>query len=330
MFTRILVPLDKSSLAECVLPHAVALSRRLGGRLTLLHVLEPPSNRGASRFVDALGWEIVRAEAQSYLAEQAERLGAAGVAADTAIVEGRPAAAIIDYGLKEQVTLLILSSHGGSGLTGWNVSSTVQKILTACTISTLIVRAYRPAGEEGKELEAVYRRLLVPLDGSRRADHALAAATTLARAYQAEVLLTHVVRRPELVQRLPPTPDDLDLVERLVERNEAEAAKYLEQMRARLAEEGVASRVRLLVSENSTAALHELVVAEEVDLVVLCAHGHSGSVPWPLGSSVLNMVMYGSTPLLIVQDLAPGKLQTRPDDSLGESPRRLSQAQNAA
>jgi nucleotide-binding universal stress UspA family protein len=44
-------------------------------------------------------------------------------------------------------------------------------------------------------------------------------------------------------------------------------------------------------------------VEEPVDLVVLSAHGYSGSAEWPYGSVALNFIAYGTTPLLIVQDL---------------------------
>jgi hypothetical protein len=65
----------------------------------------------------------------------------------------------------------------------------------------------------------------------------------------------------------------------------------------------------LLVSENSAASLHDLVEQESVDMVMLSAHGYSGGIKWPYGSMVINFIGYGTTPLLIVQDLSPDEVE---------------------
>ena len=67
MFERILVPLDRSPLAECVLPHAVAVARSLDSQLMLLHILSPAGRQDGLRVVDPLEWQLRRAEAESYL-----------------------------------------------------------------------------------------------------------------------------------------------------------------------------------------------------------------------------------------------------------------------
>ena len=63
MFERILVPLDRSPLAECVLPHAVAVARSLDSQLMLLHILSPSGRQDGPRAVDPLEWQLRRAEA---------------------------------------------------------------------------------------------------------------------------------------------------------------------------------------------------------------------------------------------------------------------------
>ena len=66
----------------------------------------------------------------------------------------------------------------------------------------------------------------------------------------------------------------------------------------------------LQVSDNAAATLHELVAQENIDLVVLSAHGYSGGTKWPYGSVALNFIVYGATPLLIVQDLSQDELES--------------------
>jgi nucleotide-binding universal stress UspA family protein len=301
MFERILVPLDRSPLAECVLPHVVALARSLDSQLMLLHVLSPSDRQGGLRAVDALDSQLRRAVAESYLEGVRARLQEVGVAAQTKVIDGDAAEQILTLARENQIGLAILSSHGRSGLSGWNVSSVVQKVIMRAPISLMIVRAYQPAQPDLAGLR--YRRVMVPLDGSVRAESVLPLATTLARA-EAQVVLAHVVQRPQMPRRTPPSQEDSDLADRIVERNRSEAEQYLETVRAQLPSTAV--ETRLLISNHAAAALHELAEQENADLVLLCAHGYSGELRWPYGGMAVSFVAYGSSPLLIFQD-APAR-----------------------
>jgi nucleotide-binding universal stress UspA family protein len=304
MIEHVLVPLDGSSLAECVLPHVVAVTRACGSRVTLLQVLERPSTAGPVRFVDPLRWYMSEAEARAYLDGWTNRLQEAGLRVHSVLLEGQAAERIIEFARDEGAGLIILSSHGRSGLSGWNVSSIVQKIILRAYIPAMLVRAYRPAPAELTSLR--YRRLLLPLDGSRRAECALPLATHLARFHRAELLLAHVVSRPPMLCRLTVTQEDIELADRIAERNRMEALRYLEQLRP---QQDVDVRIRLLVGDHVAAILHDLVEEESVDLVVLSAHGYSGGTRWPYGSMAVNFIGYGTTPLLIVQDLSPDEVE---------------------
>jgi hypothetical protein len=113
------------------------------------------------------------------------------------------------------------------------------------------------------------------------------------------LVLVHVVAKPNLFSRLP-AAEDTGLVDQLVERNLEEAAEYLEQLHARLP---VENETHLFVSDNVSHTLHKLVEQEEIDLVSVSAHGYSSSTQQLYGSVVANLIFYGSTPLLIKQDL---------------------------
>ena len=67
MFDHILVPLDGSSLAECVLPHAIAIAKAFSAQITLVHVLEHPATSRGSSNVDPLDWSLNRLAANLYL-----------------------------------------------------------------------------------------------------------------------------------------------------------------------------------------------------------------------------------------------------------------------
>jgi len=307
MPNRILVPLDGSHLAECVLPHAVAIARAFGSQVTLLRVLAPPSHADQTRPVDPLDWHIAKAEAQTYLDGWTTRLGGADTRANSALVEGSVAERIIEFAHTHDVNLLVLSSHGQSGLSGWNVSSIVQKVILRAYMPMMIVRAYQPVTHNLTGLR--YQRLLVPLDGSLRAECALPLAITLARSQEARLLLAHVAHRPEMIRRAPPVREDVELADRIAKRNQSEASKYLKQIQT---PPSLEVQTRLLTNASAATALHELVAQENVDLVVLSAHGLSGGTKWPYGSVALNLVTYGTSPVLIVQDLSPDELEGTP------------------
>lgn len=300
MVDHILVPLDGSSLAECVLPHTVAVGRALDAKVTLLRAVPRESSEPGSPAADPLSWHMRKSEANAYMSSITEQLREVGLEAKSVLAEGRPAGRIIRYARDEDVDLIVLSSHGDSGLSEWNISSVVQKVILRAYTPTMIVRAYQRVPEELTELR--YKRLLVPLDGSKRAECTLPWVKPLADFHNATLLLAHVVNRPEVPRRAPLTDEENELVEQLTRLNREQGEAYLEDLRGRLE---LPVEIHLLVSGDSALALHNLVDEEDADLVVMAAHGYSGETRWPYGSITLNFIAYGSKPLLIVQDVPP-------------------------
>jgi nucleotide-binding universal stress UspA family protein len=298
VFDKILVPLDRSLLAECVLPHAIALARCLDAQLMLLHVLSLPDKQDRLRAVDPLEWQLRRAEAESYLQGVCVRVREAGVSCEAQVNDGDAAEQIVDCARDNEVGLVLIASHGQSGLSDWNVSSVVQKVIVRASTSLMIVRAYQPAQADIATLR--YQQVLVPLDSSARAECVLPLAAALTRVPGTQVLLAHVVERPQMPRRTPPSREDSELADRLVERNFTEAGQYLEVVRSQLP--SAAIETRLLIGNHLADSLHELLDREHIDLVLLSAHGYSGQMRWPYGGLVANFVAYGSSPLLIFQD----------------------------
>ena len=309
MFDKILVPLDRSGLAECVLPHAVAMAHAFRSHVTLLNVLEQGTQVNSPYRVDPLEWRLRKLEAESYLHNLSDRLEETGVHLESNVLEGDAAEQIIDFAHSSGANLIILSSHGQSGLTGWNVSGVVQKIVMRARTSIMIVRAYQHNDVDLVGLR--YQRLLVPMDGSRRAEWVWPLATALARAVEAEILLAHVVKPPEMPRRLPPTLEDKDLAARVVQRNHEVATQYVGELQS---QSGMTASVRerVLVGDHVAETLHKLAEEEGVNLVVLSAHGYSGGTRFLYSGVVFSFIIYGSTPVLIVQDVPVAELQPNP------------------
>ena len=317
MFNHMLVPMDGSQLAERVLPHVVATARACDARVTVLQVCEPRRGGETVRSIDALRWHLRTAEADTYLKQVVARLRKAGLKAQPQRLEGRAAEQITAYAHQNAVDLIVLSSHGRSGLTGWNVSSVVQKVLAGTLISIMIVRAHQTPHDP---LELTYSRILCPLDCSQRAEHALPAAVRLAKAYAAHLTLAHVVAKPEMARRRPLSEEEQNLIDKVTELNRQEAVGCLDEARSCLRLEQLDVQVEVTVSDNAAEALHELVGRQAIDLVILSAHGLSGSRRRPYGDMTLNFIAYGTPPLLIVQDLSPDQLeQAKPEVIARES-----------
>ena len=303
MLDSILVPLDGSLLAECVLPHAAAIARAFDAKITLLRVLDKHQVHQSAQLFDLLNWQITKTEAKLYLEKIAARLKESGVETRETVLEGLVAESITEFAQNQKMKLIILSSHGHTGLSQWGISSVTQKIIFSAPTSVVIIRARQPVTGELALKERPYQQIMIPLDGSWRAENVLPTITLLSHFHQSKIHIVHVVKTPEMARHMPLTREDIDLSNRIVARNREEAIRYLDQMRLHSPLADIDVKTHLLTSDNAAAALHDLAEREHVDLVALSAHGYSGNNQWPYGSMVNNFILYSKVPLLIVQDI---------------------------
>jgi nucleotide-binding universal stress UspA family protein len=301
MFDQILVPLDGSYLGEFVLPHVVETAHAYDAKVILLRVLDKKQATEKAQLFDLVNWQINKTKAKLYLDKIGARFQESGLRIETAVLEGLVAESIIEYALERRVKLIILSSHGRSGLSQWGASSVTQKIILSAPSSILLIRANQPAAT--RLVGQQYSHILIPLDGSRRAENVLPMIIPLARLNLSQIHMVQVVKKPEMARQMPFSPEDKQLSDRIVKSNQDEATRYLEQMRLFSQLKGIDLKIHIIVSENAEAALHGIVDQENINLVVLSAHGYSGNNQWPYGSMVNNFIQFGKVPLLIVQDL---------------------------
>src|SRR5512133_4325176 len=116
LINHILVPLDGSTLAECVLPHIVAIAPMSQARVTLVHVMEPLQSERGNPAVDPVEWHLRKQNSEKYLEQIAGQLKESGVlGVEQAILEGNPANSLVDFARGNNVDLIVLSTHGQSG-----------------------------------------------------------------------------------------------------------------------------------------------------------------------------------------------------------------------
>jgi nucleotide-binding universal stress UspA family protein len=293
--------LDGSELGSGIVPHAHALARAFGARLTLLHVLETESAEAAPR--DALDWGIRRREARTHLERVEAEIGEVESGCRSELIQGRAAEQICSWAAQHEVDLMVLCSHGIHGVTDWDLASTARKLIDRAPGSLLVV----PAAVAAKG-GARYRRILVPLDGSTRSESVIPLAMRIARSEQAEILLVHIVPVPEFTRTGPLDAEGAELERRMVAYNQRSASGYLDRLRARVGQEGVRVRARVVSDGHVPTRLQQLVRQEGVDLLVLSAHGHSGRTDLPCGSVAEHAVTHATIPTLMVRDPMPRRM----------------------
>jgi nucleotide-binding universal stress UspA family protein len=142
----------------------------------------------------------------------------------------------------------------------------------------------------------MYKKILVPLDGSELAERALAEAEQLARMLGSEIILFEVVPfmpiygSPELV-----TPLIVD------EKQRESVESYLARLAGELKQKGF--NVSTMVKTGQQVALEIIEFSKErgVDLIIMCTHGRSGITRWVLGSVTLKVLTRAETPILLIR-----------------------------
>ncbi len=303
MFNEVLVLLDGSPLAESALPHTTLISDAFESRVSFLRVLEAEEASEQTR-IDPVNWHLRKVEAQAYLNGLVESRDATTAMPQAVLEEGSAVERIIDYVEDNEPDLIVLSSHGQSGLSPHSISSVAQKIIHRVPRSFMLVRAYEE--QMGQSLGR-YRRIMVPLDGSRRAEYVLPYAARLASAHDAELLLVHVVPPADLIQPQSLSAEESDLYSQLHDHHTAEASRYLSQVSSYA---DLPTTTHLLTDRHVADALIDFTDAEEIDLVMMCAHGQSGENSRRYGSNVNALLNYGSGALFVVQDLPEDQIKS--------------------
>ena len=146
MYKKILVPLDGSELAECVLPHVESIAKGCGVKnIILVRALEPYISSYAQVYLgDEQRKEAdARAEgaAREYLDQAVSRVKLDGVEVQKQFITGSPAESIAEYATKNDVDLIIISTHGRSGISRWVWGSVADRILRSACVPVMMVRA---------------------------------------------------------------------------------------------------------------------------------------------------------------------------------------------
>ena len=284
---RILVPLDGSLLAERALPAAITLAQAFSTtnpcELHILRVVTPIMVAlEPTLYTETI--HLGEEESKAYLAAIAIEQADSGVPIVPAAETGSVAETIISYAHEHDIHLIVISSHGRSGLSRWVYGSVAQKVLRQSCCATLIIR------EQVEQVAGAFKKILVCLDGSTLARQVLDSVLTLAQCSQAEIILLRVIQPAHLLFDIE-TADQVQESITALERGEAES--YLNNLLQQLPQTEGAMSARTLLGPPADTII-DFALEQQVDLIAMSSHGRSGISRWVYGS-VAEKVLRGAT-----------------------------------
>ena len=303
MYKKMLVPLDGSKTAEVVLPYVEELAGRLDLNLYFLHVNNSADREQQDDYRSYLDGIALRVK-QKAIDIQEETGASKIIETSEEVVTGHTAEEIIQYADKKDVDMILLSSHGHSGIRQWAMGNNADKVLRKSHIPTLLVRAAVP--EDIIHAEWCRRILLVPLDGSQTAESVLPHVETLAKQRGPENIKVILIRICEPVFVMADYPEaSMQLtwdehIKRMQDHAKEIAMQYLIKIQKRLEYTGLSVSSHVLIGKAADEIIN---YAQEnlPNLVVMSTHGYSAINRWEYGN-VADKILYGvSSPVFLVR-----------------------------
>jgi nucleotide-binding universal stress UspA family protein len=286
MYTKILVPLDGSNLAEQILPYARIFAETYGIPVELLRVNDPDIR--VSFWPPLPGGE--------YLQRIARALPRS-LRVDCVEESGKPAAVIVERAKSDPACIIAMATHGLSGARRWLLGSVASRVAHITTNSLLFIRPAE-AGEQtrGPELKIVF----VPLDGSGLGEKILPHVITLAKRMKLEV---HLVRVYTLTADAYIVGNGV-YMQALTQQREViqkEAEDYLAGKVEQLRAEGLDQVISTAMEGDPAGEIIDLAQRTPNNLIAMSSHGKSGIAQWVLGSVAEKVIHHSRDPVLVIR-----------------------------
>ena len=277
MYTKVMVPLDGSPLAEVALPYAEEIAAKMGSDMVLFTVL--PGEDG-EEYKNHLSYtkkivDVTMLQVEKYLK------GSVACATNvcTATRAGNPAEGILDFADKGYPCLIVMATHGRSGLSRWAVGSIADKVVRATTRQPVLLIRAKGAHSEVRA-KRLFKKALVPLDGSVVSEAVIPFISAIALKLRMELTLLQVIPRTN--------------------HTFTAAETYLREWCQRLEEKGISAGYQVSIGG---AADQIIDYADETasDLVAMSTRGQTAINLWSLGSVTQKVLLGGNSPLLLIR-----------------------------
>jgi nucleotide-binding universal stress UspA family protein len=291
---EIVIPLDGSKEAESVLPYVRDLAPKFSSRVHILGVGIGRKTRRVNRLLE------------DYIDRIANELRSHNVKVEPVIRYGIAADKILDYGTEIEVDLIIMATHGRSGITRWWMGSVAEKVISEATAPVLLVQSKRRRSTAAADKPASIHKILAPLDGSDVGESALPYAEAIAASSKAMINLVQVVSPPGTVEaNLLGGPDWRKFIKAMRDAGE----NYLKSIVERLKNKEVKVIYEVLTGDPADKIV-EYAADKGVGLIAMSTHGRTGLARWVLGS-VADKVLHGARiPVLLVR--SPKMVMVKP------------------
>jgi nucleotide-binding universal stress UspA family protein len=321
MFQQIMVPLDASPRAELALSLAAQIARASGGSILLLQVVSPLIDFSGGLSPAPLMTEQViesdLAEGNTYLNKVAKSGVFAGITTTTEVLFGLPAQDILAVAESRSVDLIVMCSHGRTGLSRWVLGSVAHRIVHQSFIPVLVLRANKPMLHIPRTDATRPLCALVPLDGSPLAEAALIPAANLVTALAAPAPgALHLI---QVVKHLSPTGDEGFTA--LLNKEAMEHAKtYLASVKERTKETLKDLKLSITWSITNDSDVADAIIgtaehaqqqeetegASGCDLIAMSTHGQGGWERLVMGSVTERVLSATRLPLRVVRPRQTG------------------------
>jgi nucleotide-binding universal stress UspA family protein len=282
---EILIPLDGSTEAESVFPYLRDLAPKFGSRVHILGVGIGRKTRRVNRLIE------------DYINRTANKLHGDNIKAEPVIRYGVAADKILDFTAEKEIDLIIMTTHGRSGITRWWMGSVAEKVISEATAPVLLVRSKRPGTTGATDKLNFPHKILAPLDGSDIGESALPYAETIAANSRASVNLLQVISPPGTVEaNLLGGPDWRKFVRAMHDAGE----DYLKGVAERLGGKNIKVTYEVATGDPADKIV-EYAADKGASMIAMSTHGRTGVARWVLGS-VADKVLHGARiPILLVR-----------------------------
>lgn len=290
--SNVLVFLEDSNVNEASIRHAQNVAHALGGTVELLQVLRKPTTGNDP--IDPVGWDIKKQKVLNRLGLLSKKVQAADTPCPVTLLEGKCSSQI--QSLMElrsgDIAASMRSHNDGSGYP----SETAWAILKSQSAAVLML-----PNDAKDQSNIPYQRILVPLDGSPRAEAALPVAVKIAQAQKAELMLCYAPPEPRLTEINSNGHEAEHLHAQVRNHNEKAGETYLQQTKKRLEHTGAKVSVKNASSGDVRRSLIDTMSRENADFVVMATHGQSGHMDVPTGDVARFVLEKAHIPVLLVR-----------------------------
>lgn len=286
----VLIKIDTDESQSAVVPHALAVASGLGRRVRLIEAMD--TGNGSEALIDPVDWDRRKREVQLHLEHVVDQYNQEHSAIDIEVLE-KAFPGDIKTCNGDLSPILAFARHGS-------------------VLSSLMDKANRTLFENRRssilmvpdqcstQAVVAYKRILVPLDGSCRAEAALPVAIGLAENHGAELYLVHITPEPSFTHNGPMSAEDLELKRKLSDRNERVALDYMKNIKAVCNGSSYCVKTKVLSKGDVRRLLLEIAVDLETDLVVLNSHGAGGHDDVLSGSVASFILEHSTLPVLMI------------------------------